>query len=148
MNTSTKIDNSINTPKLELKHLSPYLPYGVRFIGHRKNYVHADDSIMILCAVDLDGRFENIKPILRPLLKETLNELFKEFAEFEILHFSETGIKIQYNLLGDYFDVWIKSSGNFQNCPKWIIDLFNENHIDYNGLIEKGLAIDKNKLTN
>ncbi|MFT6442486.1 MAG: hypothetical protein ACJASM_002032, partial [Salibacteraceae bacterium] len=55
--------------KLELKHWAPYLPYGLKFKGHREGYIHQDDEIMHLCVIDCvpDSKWQQIMPILRPL---------------------------------------------------------------------------------
>lgn len=127
--------------KLELKHLAPYLPYGlnmVRISGLDGRIVNTTELNTVFLH---EQRWDKIwKPILRPLSEKTLREIFKNFSRLEI-NIKKHSIKIKYNLLGDIFETWIKTSGNFSNCPKWIIDLFNENHVDYNGLIEKGLAV-------
>ncbi len=90
--------------------------------------------------------YQNVKLILKPLSEQTLMELFKDFKDFEIIFFNDTGIKIQYKILDEWFDIWIKANGIMRSCPKWIIDLFNKNHVDYNELIEQGLAYDINTL--
>jgi hypothetical protein len=62
--TNTEIHNNM---KLEIKHLAPYLPYGVRFIGKYKDWEY-ENHPMILCPIDLTAnKFEYIKPILSPL---------------------------------------------------------------------------------
>jgi len=126
--------------KLELKHLAPYLPYGLKIQCkriHFKEYwvstlksiyydsldVVSDESVLS------EGEY---KPILRPLSDLTNNV------------FSDTAFSIESNESIDsiYMSYREPSMGDFV-CG------FNElleNHFDVFGLIEKGLAIDVNTL--
>jgi hypothetical protein len=123
--------------KLKIEHLAPYLPYGLK----------------VLCIQDIDGvlykhinlteRFysmptailTNFKPILRPL------------SDFN------TGIAkdIMKDLNCSYLvisDIWNFEYGkiNLKDIRFETYNVMCKNHIDFNGLIKKGLAIDINTL--
>jgi hypothetical protein len=115
--------------KLQLKHLAPYLPYGLKnkrafhkprvIDGIVGNKIYFGDTVLFI---------NQIKPILRPL-----SDLTK-----------------QDNLV---FNVEIYSGliNNIQNQETtqwgvWEYELLLKNHFDVFGLIEKGLAIDINTL--
>jgi len=129
--------------KLELKHLAPYLPYGLKYFI---DYTDGDTEI-----VNLDGAFidelyfdngltcgyesETIKPILRPLsdFKKTIIGNIKKELDIshnqcmEFLGFMDSEIKLDNVSVGLYIAM----------CKA---------HIDFNQLIEKGLAIDINTI--
>ena len=144
--------------QLELKHLAPYLPYGLkikensglkRVLTLKWLRYREDDGRPIvgvgINSMEINMYHEEFKPILRPL-----SDLTKE---------------IEYNGEGEltYFDVleggavyisWCESkesgkpiSINQINGWPWrqMVKLF-EWHFDVFGLIEKGLAIDINTL--
>jgi len=105
--------------KLELKHLAPYLPYGLIINQHREDLHKNYQSEMVALFSDKikvvsekfpfseEIQYYEAKPILRPL----------------------SDFKIKYEVRR--WDSWEK--------------LFSE-HYDVFGLIEKGLAIDINTL--
>ena len=70
-----------------------------------------------------------LKPLLLPMTKEVLEEVFKERISVDPL----------FNV-----DSILKTNTN--NLRKWIIDLFNKHHVDYMDLIGRGLALDKTKI--
>ena len=123
--------------KLELKHLSPYLPYELK-----GRYYPTQNKSVGTVTIDCETlhRFENeldkLKPILRPLDSvcdgmndETPNPCFDELDE---------GSKDCFRCLSDQeaLDVLPYSD---------MIILFKY-HIDVFGLIPKGLAIDINTI--
>lgn len=127
--------------KLELKHLAPYLPYGLQCIytdtfGQlEKGYLTTlmtPDIISVDCCIDKDA-----KPILRPLkdvgtyiIDKEHNITFIESTGF----YSESGI--------DFFIERV-----ITGLVEMIIwQKLIEYHFDVFCLIEKGLAIDKNTL--
>jgi len=123
--------------KLELKHLAGYLPYGLKFDGKRNGWVSFDGNIKTLCPIDLDGRWEIIKPILRPLSDltkeiEVNGEKFVPSQEYNYLRFEE-----------------ISTFKGGCNAMKFIqareLELLYEMHFDIYGLIPD-LAIDINTL--
>tara|TARA_R110000822_G_scaffold113027_1_gene244100 strand:+ start:124 stop:558 length:435 start_codon:yes stop_codon:yes gene_type:complete len=141
--------------KLELKYLSAYLPYGLKFDGKRNGWVNFDGSVKNLCPMDLDGRWEVIKPILRPLsdLTKEIEVNGEKFVPNYILNTrfrasSKDLIPYKYDNYNLELDV------ETQNYSQKI-DLFDgflivqqllEWHFDIYGLIDAGLAIDINIL--
>ena len=78
-----------------------------------------------------------IKPYLFPMSSMTDEQCYKFYCGF-------VENEIDYNDFKKYyFDScsWDKVLTLISDCSD-IIDWFNENHFDYRGLIEKGLAID------
>ena len=124
--------------KLELKHLAPYLPYGLKGIETYKGsikYLISIDLTLGLKVGDLKEdylvHFNSFKPILRPL-----SDLKKD-AEIKILvektfETSEDGWNEFYNNPLDY--------------PYYAVEVLLKHHFDVFGLIPKGLAIDINTL--
>ena len=126
--------------KLELKHLAPYLPYGLKcellnykcdyigekygtingfyYLGGEVHYTFKDRSTA--------GKTRNlIKPILRPL-----SDLTKGYL-----------MSISYGTFINVRNDLEKGQVKYKNMVFLL-----EKHFDVFGLIEKGLAIDKNKL--
>ena len=122
--------------KLELKHLAPYLPYGLQItVVNRKLELgthHSDKTIHI----DMVVRKESLyKPILRPL-----SDLTKE-----IVH---NGEKFVPNKRLDWALAIVENmveQGNITGYGlSWDLwQLLFEWHFDVFGLIDKGLAIEK-----
>lgn len=110
--------------ELLLKDLCARLPYGIKV----NNEIQGDFKIYGICenfafgrneVCHIDFNIEKIKPYLFPL--SSMTEEQKQ-EEYEIC--KEYIIGYESNL----------------------IDFYNRNHIDYRGLIEKGLAIDATEL--
>lgn len=123
---------------LQLKHLAPYLPYGLKMKVFDTFYNY---DTMTLC--DKSG-FSNIglsevidepedfKPILTPL-----SEL--PYYSNGIKHLGyRTDANNFLNLISDIEN----NKGNYD-----LMQMCFEEHIDVFGLIKAGLAVDKNKLT-
>ncbi len=108
--------------KIPIKHLAPYLPYGLNGIHKDKRIVFHTDNIWTFIL--------NAKPILRPLSDLTKEDWIDEFI------FSSDLIESIIKRNGFEF-AWLETS----NYLKLL-----ENHFDVFGLIEKGLAIDINKV--
>lgn len=102
-------------------------------------------------AVTYDGGLEettcqinNIKPYLLPLSSITDEQKYElHFFGFYLLENDETN-KLE---IINYIDEYAMPYGdcNHQNCYK-LIDWLNKHHIDYRGLIDKGLAINATDL--
>ena len=115
--------------KLELKHLAPYLPYGLKILSKYKNDVEGIVYLMGIENIETIITHDSRKPILRPL-----SDLTIEFKDD--FRFTERAITIhKYGL-----NHWLKGL-RFD-----IVEFLFENHFDVFGLIEKGLAIDINTL--
>ena len=122
--------------KLELKHLSGYLPYELRI----KN----SNTEMPLTGYYLDelndpqfGFDDTFKPILRPLsdLTKEIEVNGEKFVPIdEIAEIEE--VVCTYSI--EFFETSIKY------LPNWITEKLLEWHFDIHGLIENDLAIDKN----
>lgn len=125
--------------KLEVKHLAPYAPYGVRVIlgtTERDLTAISLDSPYCFVTAHKGSRekqmvgIENVKPILRPL-----SDLPKQNGDDD-----------NYNYLGivnfaHAFSLDGKEVGVLAMPYLFIEELFKE-HYDVFGLIKKGLAID------
>jgi hypothetical protein len=145
--------------KLLLKDLCARLPYGVKclvnytFCNETTDYEDVKssdvDTLITINQQSEDYFFERLsqwfdvdefKPYLFPLssmTEEQRNIISNKIREIQInnppfgkIHDSGTD-----NLLN-----------NITLCAQWLINYYIENHFDYNGLIEKGLAIDATEL--
>lgn len=156
--------------KLELKHLAPYLPYGLRINDDQGNngilaalfnnclYLRYDLNVG-----DYEYEFSDVKPILRPL-----SDLTKFSTEiFELFDTTGKGVKWavieDVEILGNFFYhkdkivpiLDIRSNEGYSYhfelnylMPSWLRDFCLEKHIDVFGLIPAGLAISKNEIDN
>lgn len=137
--------------KLELKHLAPYLPYGLKcyeprfntkhtiigFVGNEV-YIGDDDEI---CSFVFDNE---TLPILRPLsdLTKEVKVNGEKFIPFKWFNFINSDIDFETQIIALSNDIkWLDSTyyGIIEKLFEWHFDVF--------GLIEKGLAIDINTLT-
>lgn len=126
--------------KLEIKHLAPYLPYGLKAKFQAKNkktcrkYVIGTISVMysdcsICCYDTVNATPDNFKPILRPLSdyadinSDAMNRLNCDMSE----QINLNEFAIGYICLGSLYQ------STYDLCLK--------NHIDVFGLIDKGLAL-------
>lgn len=134
--------------KLELKHLAPYLPYELKYIFGNNTYIYRN-------TIDFD--YEYSKPILRPLSDITDN-LLKQFytgtSEGEIIisnyvaeNSKDTTMSVSYKMMGEPFTDIIINRNSIELTDYWIVTNLLELHFDVFGLIDKGLAIDINTLT-
>src|SRR5574344_95248 len=126
--------------KLEIKHLAPYLPYGLKAKFQVKNkktcrkYVIGTISVIysdcsICCYDTVNATPDNFKPILRPLSdyadinSDAMNSLNCDMSE----QINLNEFAIGYICLGSLYQ------STYDLCLK--------NHIDVFGLIDKGLAL-------
>ena len=79
-----------------------------------------------------------IKPYLFPLSSMTEEQKKELNKKFHVIDIYGNSIRIHYHSQG-YWDTDLEV--DFQDWL-WLINWLNKNHFDYNGLIEKGLAID------
>ena len=115
--------------ELLLKDLCARLPYGIKFLRESWNYEWDQEQsvIEVLEDIDKDGYINNtkvydvgdIKPYLFPMSSMT-----------------EEQSKVYHELINGMFGT--SALINFEV----LTDFFNANHLDYRGLIKKGLAID------
>lgn len=120
--------------KLELKHLAPYLPYGLKRHCPSSNVMIHDYTAMEFTQETCD-RHQSYgwKPILRPLSDLT-----------EIFYWD--------NLQDGDCELDRERINEIKNSPRGHLKLYQSNylfkhHFDIFGLIEKSLAIDINTLS-
>ncbi len=131
--------------KLELKHLAPYLPYELNtkyplftVIGDvelQKNEVR--DKKLTAENVDFVLEYCTLM-LLNPIniTKEIADDFYTGTEPYD--DFKANGLRIKYTYKNQSY--WMESDMDkgFEN-----VDKMNKHHIDYRGLIKKGLAIDK-----
>jgi len=134
--------------KLELKHLAPYLPYGLKKYCPTSNVLihHYLPLDFIQSTIDLHCSF-GWKPILRPM--SDLNKMIQHPTD-----------KSEKCVISSFYDLEIDEDGDYcdsfyaDQCesPSALVPVTSINwylfewHFDVFGLIEKGLAIDINTL--
>lgn len=138
--------------ELELKHIAPYLPYGLKYkVGSVKNgtYELIDLGFFHIQLIsDIENEEvltrniddESIKPILRPLSDLTKEIRHKDVNFIPVEFLTKEGFNIYVEWIESGFTDIIHSNYKF-------IQLLLEWHFDVFGLIEQGLAIDINTLT-
>ena len=142
--------------QLELKHLAPYLPYGLKWVKNKDasfpndvwemRQIHVDDKGLIYGdAVDNidDDRYPyNIdysKPILRPLsdLTDMSKDFWIDFSE-EVEEMNTTNMIISI-VEGSFYALNIHKAFEVR-------EVLFKMHFDVFGLIDQGLAIDINTI--
>ena len=140
--------------KLELKHLAPYLPYGLKIKLHNGN-ITTFQSISVSGFTNGISWMKECKPILRPLsdlTKEIEHNGQKFYPCYNLFGkpFCRTHPKLESSFVdGMLNELWLENEeGDIAQCSFTKVDwdyLF-EWHFDVFGLIDKGLAIDINNL--
>ena len=124
--------------ELLFKDLCARLPYGVKveYKGEEYDVFGIAHGRLVLCkpfmsyTLNEHPLVEEVKPYLFPLSSMT-KEQKKEYEDALTYHdYVEGGWTIA------------KSFDNEYIIPYWFVDFCNKNHIDYRGLIPKGLAND------
>jgi len=140
--------------KLELKHLSPYLPFKLE-LHYPNNEVNSQDAFLDEHNIGEYLFYPLGLPILRPLsdlTKPMVNYLGENVVPAYSLfrNYKEGKTGLEYDLTQDgIIEIWISDYktgiiyetlvlGDYMKLFKWHFDVF--------GLIEKGLAIDINTL--
>lgn len=143
--------------KIQLKHIVPYLPYGLtgRWTNSNPKWIwrlcnlSSAASIQIIRSTKTSVKSECARPIYEfiPILRP-LTDLMEDI-------FSEQFFEDDSELLGDEFTPLVRAIFFLQNStplevcfPYGIWELFFRHHFDVFGLIEAGLAIDINTLKN
>jgi len=126
---------------LEIKHLLPYLPYGLKVkhasrLGNTKK-----EATLTLSDYNWLKNQTYFKPILEPL-SSFQEEHIEEIKEFLDQNWCE--------VYDDFFDAlfehdWLMHT-RILMCPYEILQWFFKNHYDVYGLIEDDLAININTL--
>ena len=135
---------TLKDKKLLITDLCARLPYGVKYMKYSWGYDIDQEipEVEVLECVDKNGyinhtkvyKINDIKPYLFPM--SSMSE--EQDEELKNIYYS-------YNNGMFYYTERIFDRIPFSKMkyfPYQIEEFFNKNHIDYRGLIEKGLAID------
>lgn len=131
--------------ELELKHIAPYLPYGLK-------YKSIDNgSINELLELSFDADFTGwMKPILRPLSQLTPKEYwrlsgkdFKLTFGFYYNRYNGNNDKREFIYHEGYTSRRFFLNEGVETWPYHMMKFFFEHHFDVFGLIPSGLAIEK-----
>lgn len=147
-----KILTNTNIMKLELKHIAPYLPYGLKKLKTSKGNFTCDPDITKIEDVTISSindlfkkryHVKSCKPLLLPLsaLTEPMEDGSVPIDIFAQIYFGGSfsknleGLKEEFinNIL--YSPIGVVSFEIVEKLFAW--------HFDVYGLIESGLAIDK-----
>jgi hypothetical protein len=150
--------------KLELKHLAPYLPYGLKceildykcdYVGEKygtiKGYYYIGDGVYYTFKSDRDyagKNTNNFKPILRPL-SDLTKEIIEKYATWGKVGVNHMDLEIEFEGYDDdcYMICRDKNGRMIDRAVNSSdFDFLYENHFDVFGLIDKGLAININTL--
>lgn len=137
--------------ELQIQHIIGYLPWGLevqiseeclvkgkipsvrrRMVGIVDEEIHVHKTGYI---ANTKHDIEDCAPLLKPMTKEVLEEVFKNIHFVEVYRDNE----FIWNISSASRFVFVK--GKFLNYPKWVINLFHKHHVDYQDLIGKGLAV-------
>lgn len=127
--------------KLELKHIAPYLPYGVKYLNTHEDFIEKE-GIIHIDSIGSILKYEFLKPILRPLSDlteeiEVNGEKFVPRNKMGLIH-DVSGNNILNYRTGERIDILSLPYYQIQYLFKWHFDVF--------GLIPQGLAIDINTI--
>lgn len=144
--------------KLELKHLSPYLPYGLKV--HNGNHAQTmtkcynDPFVMIeITGYGMGQRFtmnpDKVKPIWKPVLRplsdlmkhEYINTFWQKDSFLDEITESDNQLEKATHFINRF-----RITDNDYCYPYDFFSKLFENHFDVFGLIPAGLAIDINTL--
>jgi hypothetical protein len=138
--------------KLELKHLAPYLPYGLRVIcgGIERNLTAISlDSSFVFVTVYKGSRekqmrsIEDIKPILYPLSDLVKPCLPEGKIPFTRWYPNYPNFSFYEEIAADFI-LRIKNDKEHLTLDDW--NWLFEHHFDVHNLIEQNLAIDINTI--
>lgn len=142
---------------LELKHLSPYLPYELKLIFPKSGRIiclsglqHTDSGTFIFIATDgnfYEATIWGFKPILRPLsdLTKEIEHNGHEFVPIDEL-LENRDCDAEYNFIEALEDDWSSADDKMRFVLYSLMQKMLEWHFDVFGLIPQGLAIDINSL--
>lgn len=152
--------------KLEIKHLAPYLPYGLKVKNENRTYkiitingFYFSKSELILNSIELNGGISSkeIKPILRPL-SDLTKEIKYGLSTYAFIDLFEMGdcdgciFEFEHGNIKTIKSISsIAQNSSYHDInylPHAVVNMMVEYHFDVFGLIDAGLAIDINTLTN
>lgn len=128
--------------KLELKHISPYLPYRLKcqttdkgeVVISELNAAYSDNSYTFMNIVESEKCFDDIKPLLKPMSALNISYV-AELAKYITSIDDKYSIEIAKKMIEAY-----KSKP--LNMPYVVVQKLLEWHFDVFGLIDRELAID------
>lgn len=152
--------------KLELKHLSPYLPYGlkVKILNYKCDYVGieyseangfyliGDDFFITYNGGSTGKSISDFKPILRPLSDFNTKWMNAEQMSEWMAIKNDSAFWFDSIEFNEYVNLLIRFSDhqsvsiNFEVMP--VLNFLHKHHFDIFGLIPAGLAISKNEIDN
>ncbi len=151
--------------KLELKHVIPYLPYGLNCeflaIWGNGNHTRIDTHTRELTPQllnEFSHKLDKCKPILRPFSDlnkgiQVNGEQFVPQNKLELVYDELFGLHTgkKHQELTDIVHICEPATKTLQwylilHLPKWIVDKLIEWHFDLFELIPQGLAIDINTI--
>lgn len=130
--------------KLELKHLVPYLPYGLKYLSPKRTPTSIFDwakeetieEMGCISMIAILRHGEQGKPVLRPLSEiKSIEEISEQFSEYSWESFQNSFFLFEFPCLNA-----------FDHVNYTIVELCFKHHLDIFGLINKGLAIDVNTI--
>ncbi len=152
--------------ELELKHLAPYLAYGLKCTNSKESYLQTEEDrtgILEQLSVSPEDSVvtgENgyfllsiieIVPILKPLSDLHDNEEFRQLLVDQLdekfkLHYVDEFKKLSLITSSGHRELIYLSGSVTYECSYMIYKFMIENHFDVFGLIPAGLAINANDL--
>lgn len=118
--------------KLELKHLSPYLPYELRLTAYSKPMNGR------MCELLAKHNYSTIKPILRPLSEADVL-IYNEFVKYN--NNDPFDLEIINIFCFERIETESVSDIDLNNLQYEAFEWLTRNHFDVFGLIPAGLAI-------
>lgn len=135
--------------KLEFKHITPYLPYGLKIkyndskdiwgIGYHYETDY-EEMLYPLSTLIFTMESQTLSPLgWKPILKP-LTDLTTLIHKDEKDCTYSNWISAEYDIeIISFIELW-----GFEKLPFEVVDYLLEHHFDVYGLIEKGLALDHN----
>jgi hypothetical protein len=143
--------------ELEVKHLAPYLPYGLELIVSTDWSEYETTLIIHSFSDDLkDGININeaismgAKPILHPLssINKPIEVNGKTVVVLDLIRDTNHSFYFSAGYICEKCSDYSLQHQGYGTYPYWLIEILAEHHIDFQGLIPAGLAIDINTLNN
>lgn len=130
--------------KLELKHLAPYLPYGLKI--HWKTSKKTSIVMMKPSNIlDVEIYTTNFKPILRPI-EDLTKEIERNGRKYSLdsIIFPKDEYSDDFTRKVAIEELKLSNAIHHITTPYSIVEVLLKHHFDVFGLIEQGLAININ----